>query len=267
MAKIGKHKISVESSIDYREKIGVEVEINVSKEGDFYFSLNEDQMKMLLDKGVDFSKTYNKRTKKLGTFYAKSLDELKNNFKKILEEAISGEILEDRNVILYDIKTYCSYCVSEGIPVPNGYYIKEDEKNDNGYADWHEGTDRSEGSSFGFNAYAQVYHKQVIKFKSGKVKTFFWSMNYDQSKQLGEYGKRLNHFGLKAFDIRDAYSDDGHSMWSMNGKIEIDYTEENAKFFHDILVGICKLNEQIKNFIKKPELLQQIIDSQMKFLQ
>lgn len=265
MAKLGKHTISVENSIDYREKIGIEVEINVSKDGEFYFSLSDDQVNMLLDKGVDLSKTFNKRTKKIGTFYAKSLAELKKNFQTILEEAISGEIIEDKNVILYNVTTHCSYCLSEGLPVPNGYYLKKEELRDGNYADWHEGTVKNEGGSFGFSAYAQVYHKQIIKFKSGKDKTFYWAMNHEQLEQLGEYGKRLNHFSLKAFDIRDAYGN-GNS-WNMNGKLEIDYTEENAKFFHDILVGICKLNEQIKNFVKKPELLQQIINSQIKFLQ
>jgi len=267
MAKLGKHKISVRSSVDYNEQIGVEVEINVSKNGDFYFTLNDEQQKMLLDYGIDMSGTINKRTGKPGTFYATSLAELKKNFEAILEEAVSGEILEDRNVILYQIKTFCSYCMSEGIPVPNGYYVKDEELKD-GCANWHEGTERAEGESWGFRVYAQVYHKQVIKFKSGKVKTFYWVINYDDSKKLGEYGMRLNHFGLKAFDILDAYKEGNKwGAFSMNGKREIDYTEQNAKFFHDILIAICKMNEQIKDFIKDPDKLQFVINSQIKLLQ
>ena len=265
MAKLGKHRISVENSIDYKERIGVDVEINVSKDGEFYFSLDDDQKQMLLDHGVNLSSTYNKRTHKTGTFYANSLAELKKNFKAILEEAVSGEILEDKHVILYQITTRCSYCVSEGVPVPNGTYIKDDEKIDGCYAQWQEGTERCEGANFGFSIFAQVYHKQVFKFKSGAIKTFYWFMNHEQSEKLGEYGKRLNDFSLKAFDIRDAYSN--NSNYQMNGKLEIDYTEDNTKFFYNLLISICKLNEQIKDFIKEPKLLQQIINQQVKLLQ
>ena len=50
MAKLGKRKISVSSSIDHTQRLGFEVEVNVSKDGQFYFSLDADQMKTLLDR-------------------------------------------------------------------------------------------------------------------------------------------------------------------------------------------------------------------------
>jgi hypothetical protein len=265
MAKLGKRKISVSSSIDHTQRLGFEVEVNVSKDGQFYFSLDADQMKTLLDYGVDLSNTFNRHTKKLGTFYADTLEKLEKNFQNLLEEAISGEIIEDKFVILYRIRTACSYCMGGGIPVPNGYYVPKEESPGNGYANWIEGTDKGEGA-FGFNVYAQVYHKQIIRFKSGQEKLFYWFVNYQKIEKLGEYGKRLNAFTLKAFDIRDANKNNWDGF-GMDGRKEIAYTEENAKFFCDLLTAICKMNEQIKGFIKEPELLQQIINQQVKLLQ
>ena len=96
MAKLGKRNISVSSSIDHTQKLGFEVEVNVSKDGQFYFSLDADQMKRLLDYGVDLSNTFNRHTKKLGTFYADTLEKLEKNFRNLLEEAVSGEIIEDK---------------------------------------------------------------------------------------------------------------------------------------------------------------------------
>ena len=265
MAKLGKHKISAENPADRTEGLGVEVEINVSKDGEFYFTLNEEQVELLQKHGVDLKDALNRRTHKVGTFYAKSLDELKDNFKKLLEEAVSGQILEDRNVILYEIRTFCAYCMSEGVPVPNGYYVKDDEKED-GYAKWYKGTDESDGS-WGLTVYAQIYRKQVIKFKSGNVKTFFWAISYNDSKKLGEYGTRLNHLSLKATSIRDAHNDSRWGSFNMGIKKEMDYTEENAKFFYDLLLNICKLNERIKDLAQEPEKLQQVISSQTRLLQ
>ena len=265
MAKLGKRKISVTSSVDHTQKLGFEVEVNVSKEGQFYFSLDANQVKTLLDYGVDLSNTFNKHTKKLGTFYADTLEKLEKNFQKLLEEAISGEVTEDKFVILYNIRTACNYCMGGGVPVPNGLYVPKEEQPGDGYANWIEGTDKGEGA-FGFNVYAQVYHKQIIRFRSGQEKIFYWSVNYQKAKELGEYGQRLNAFSLRAFDIRDAEKD-GWGGVNMDGKKEIAYTEENAKFFCDLLTAICKMNEQIKGFIKEPELLQKVIDSQVKLLQ
>ena len=264
MAKLGKRRISVSSDIDHTQRLGFDVEINVSKDGKFYFSLDSDQQKTLLDYGVDLSRNINRHTHKIGTFYADTLEKLEKDFRCLLEEAISGEVIEDKFVILYRIRTACNYCMGGGVPVPNGYYVPQEERLEGNFVNWIEGTDKGEGS-FGFNVYAQVYHKQIIRFKSGQEKTFYWFVNYAKIDKLGEYGKRLNAFTLAAFDIRDA-GKNGWDNYGMDGKKEIAYTEENAKFFCDILTAICKMNEQIKGFIKEPDLLQKVIDSQTQLL-
>jgi hypothetical protein len=143
-----------------------DIEINVSKDGKFYFSLGSDQQKILLDYGVDLSRNINRHTHKIGTFYADTLEKLEKDFRCLLEEAISGEVIEDKFVILYRIRTACNYCMGGGVPVPNGYYVPQEERLEGNFVNWIEGTDKGEGS-FGFNVYAQVYHKQIIRFKSG----------------------------------------------------------------------------------------------------
>lgn len=131
------------------------------------------------------------------------------------------------------------------------------------YVNWIEGTDKGE-NGFGFKAYDKIYKKQVLRFKSGIEKTFFYVVRYEQKKELGEYGKKLSDIILPAQDIRDAYREP--LSWPMGQKKEIAYTEENAKFFYDVLIAVCRMNERIKGFIKEPEKLQQLINSQVKLL-
>lgn len=264
MAKLGKREIVVSNEFDPTVKFRFEVEINVSKGGDFYFILNEEQKEQLLDRGVNLSHTRNRKTHEVGTFYSNTLEKLISDFEGLIKEAVSCEVIEDSFVILYYINTGCTYCLAKGEPVPNGYYVPSEERIDNQYVNWIEGTTKGE-NGFGFNAYAKIYNKKVLRFKNGQEKTFFYVVRHEQIDKLGEYGKKLSDFILPAQDIRDAYREPSH--WSMGQKKEIAYTEENARFFYDILIAVCRMNEQIKGFVKDPEKLQMIINSQIKLLQ
>lgn len=263
MAKLGKREIIVENKIDPTIKFRFEVEINVSKNGEFYFTLDEEQKECLLNSGVNLNNTVNHKTKKIGTFYSDTLEKLISDFEELLQDAVSAEVIEDKFVILYYISTGCTYCLANGEPVPNGYYVPIEERIDGQYVNWIEGTDKGE-NGFGFKAYAKIYKKQVLRFKSGIEKTFFYVVRYEQKEELGEYGKKLSDIILPAQDIRDAYREPLN--WSMGQKKEIAYTEENAKFFYDVLIAVCRMNERIKGFIKEPEKLQQLINSQVKLL-
>lgn len=260
MAKLGKREIVVENEIDPTIKFRFEVEINVSKKGEFYFTLNDEQKESLLNSGVNLNNTVNHKTKKIGTFYSDTLEKLISNFEELLQDAVSAEVIEDKFVILYYIKTECTYCLASGEPVPNGYYVPIEERIDRQYVNWVEGTTTGE-HGFGFSAYAMIYKKQVLRFKSGQEKTFFYVIRNEQKKELGDYGKKLSDFIIPAQDIRDAYNN-----WSMGEKKEIAYTEENAKFFYEVLIAVCRMNEKIKGFINEPEKLQMLINSQVKLL-
>lgn len=264
MAKLGKREIVVENKIDPTIKFRFEVEINVSKKGEFYFTLSDEQKETLLNSGVNLNDTVNHKTKKIGTFYSDTLEKLLSEFEEILKEAVSAEVIEDKFVILYYIKTGCKYCLASGEPVPNGYYVPIEETIDGKYVNWVEGTINGE-DGFGFSAYAKIYKKQVLRFKSGQAKTFFYVIRHEQKKELGDYGKKLSDFIIPGQDIRDAYRKPHN--WSMGEKKEIAYTEENAKFFYEVLIAVCRMNEQIKGFIKEPEKLQMLINSQVKLIQ
>ena len=259
MAKLGKRELVVENKIDSTIKFRFEVEINVSKKGEFYFTLNDKQKETLLNSGVNLNNTINHKTKQIGT-----LDKLLYEFKEILKEAVSAEVIEDKFVILYSIETGCIYCLASGEPVPNGYYVPIEERKDGPDYNWVEGTTKG-SNGFGFSAYAKIYKKQVLRFKSGQEKTFFYVIRHNQKEELGDYGKKLSDLILPAQDIRDAYSKTNN--WAMGKKKEIAYTEENAKFFYEVLIAVCRMNEQIKGFIKEPEKLQMLINSRVKLLQ
>lgn len=261
MAKLGKRNIKVHNPVDWNQSISVDIDVMVSKDGEFYFTVSQDDIDMLENYGVDFSNSYNKRTHKKGTFYGSELNKLVNDFKQMLEVAVSGETLVDEYVILYFINTGCTYYLANNQIFPNGTYTKEEGK-------WIDGDKKMSSdsrSSFGFNVYAQIYRKQVIRFHNGKEKKFYFRVSFEQKqKNLGEYGRMLNDFSLQAFDIKDA--DRGPIGWNMGDKKEMAYTEENAKFFYNLLIAICKINEQVKNFVNEPELLQEIIHKQVKLL-
>ncbi len=265
MPKLGKREIVVRNEIDYTQNLSFEVEINVSKGGEFYFTLTEEQKERLTKMGVDLSKSANRRTNKLGTFYDTSLDKLIGSFRELVADAVAADIIEDKCVIIYKISTACSYTISEGVPVPNGCYLKKEEKDKNGYCKWYSGEDDGR-ESFGFHIYARIYKKQVLKFRSGQEKTFYWVLKDNEEKErLGEYGKMLNSFILNAANIKDP-SVNSFLRYSMNGRFVIDYNEPNAKFFYDLLISVCKLNEQIKDFVKEPEKMQALINSSNKLL-
>lgn len=42
---------------------------------------------------------------------------------------------------------------------------------------------------------------------------------------------------------------------------------QEKTFFYEVLIAVCRMNEQIKGFIKEPEKLHMLINSQVKLLQ
>lgn len=74
--------------------------------------------------------------------------------------------------------------MASGEPVPNGYYVPIEERIDRQYVNWVEGTTKGE-NGFGFSAYAKIYKKQVLRFKSGQEKTFFYVIRHEQKEELG----------------------------------------------------------------------------------
>ena len=224
-------------------------QVYVNKEGEFSTTLPLDIVKLFEEASIDLKQ--NHRTKKEGFFVSDTYQGLKNDIEGIIKEYYSKELIESKTVIRYAIQTTCSYCLDpDGNIAPNGqeYWTKTKEYR------WKGGTVKQHAASprpFGFLVYAEAYQRETLKFKSGKIKIEYRNLGEQQLEQ-GTYLHWLNSFASIS-KPRDA------------DVKEIDYTEEAAQFFVELLSSICQLNERIKGFLS-PDEITKIIDSKQKLL-
>ncbi len=106
-----------------------------------------------------------------------------------------------------------------------------------------------------FGIGAQVYQKTTIKRSTGTTIKYdlYWGKggsNFDRKT----YCQRLNSFAI-SFGLSNGYRDDG------SRHNEIPYTEEGARFFFEAMVGLCSLNERVKNFFGDSKGLQLAIEA------
>jgi len=199
----------------------------------------------------------------MGYFNAESLADLQDQVNEIIAEYFSRELTEEKLVIRYIIQTTCAYCLDiDGKVVPNGSpeWVKSNEYMwINGTIDQH----ASQTHPFGINVYAKPQRKEVYKYKSGMVKTEYHNVDtYNDLKKQKD---------IKSVKTKDRpylkFLDDFVAMRKPNGEElkEIDYTEDSAKFFVDMLVSICHINEKIKDMLE-PDKIQHIIDSKQRLL-
>ena len=177
------------------------------------------------------------------------MGELEDKISSVLNEYNSRELIDERTIIQYVIQTTCAYCLDmDGKISPNGskLWTGLDEYQ------WHNGTaqqDATHRHPFGFSVYARAHIKKTYQFKTGKIEVEYEKIHDDGEKTM------LNR--LNAFPSLRPPRD---------GKIEeIDFTEDSAEFFVNLLESVCKLNEKIKDRLD-PKSIKQIIDNKQKLL-
>ena len=115
--------------------------------------------------------------------------------------------------------------------------------------------------------------KRVIKFRGKSLYDKYPKANggFEIPQGAFVYGNLVVDMnGNPQIDIQ-GYIDGNsfhHSLW-VDADTVGQFTglcDKNAKFFYDVLIAVCRMNEQIKGFIKEPEKLQQLINSQVKLL-
>jgi hypothetical protein len=106
-----------------------------------------------------------------------------------------------------------------------------------------------------FGIGAQVYEKTTIKRATGTsiMYDLYWGEDGDHFSRT-TYCQRLNSFMI-SFDLGGRGSNE-HSRHK-----EIPYTEEGARFFFKAMIGLCSLNERVKNFFGDSKSLQLAIES------
>lgn len=245
------------TDIDIREfledgPVGFKTPISVTKEGIFTTTLPKEAVELLDSYGVTLEKN---RIGNPGYFEAKTLDELRRKLHDILKDAVSRELIEDKIVIKYEIRTTCNYVRdADGEAVPNGLWVKDHKNFDKDKAKWIEGTHK--GTSIdkfpqSFSIWAMPYRKQRYAYKSGReyvIYERFRPKEDSRSDSLVDW--------LAAQVNTSPYSSGISARFNPEHYPEVDATEENAQLFVTLIKFVWKANELFSQFIKPENILQ-----------
>ena len=102
-----------------------------------------------------------------------TLEGLRREIEKAVNEAISKELVEDKLVIKYSVTTKCSYAIdTDGEIIPNGCWRKDPVERGKEYGtDWREGNanSRTYGNLPSVSVFARVFHKKTYAYRSGRT--------------------------------------------------------------------------------------------------
>ena len=217
-----------------KEKLKFQYDVNLSSDGLFYTVLPED-IRILAEK---FKIRFDEHRRKKGYIFCKTYDELDIRIKDIIEKITSKHLVSKEIILMYRIKTNCSYCkTKKGDLVPNGYYQEKED----GFYDWRSGTEQSNsfGHPFGFNIYVKPREKLTYKY-------------YDDSTAI-EY-EPLRDEDIKDDKILKWLKDICNiSLNNWDKPKEIIYTPKVGMFFVEALKFIFRFNEQLKLILTKDQ--------------
>jgi len=174
---------------------------------------------------------------------------IKNGLNDYLECDVTYEL-----VILYAYKIDIAYCkTTSGEFFANGTDAEE-----HGGADWHwngtlHATKRAPHYSVGLVAEVA---KKVTYTRASKVTHEYKGPDFENFA-VNTYGERL-----------DSFVGFGTGFWGHDDPDyeEMPYTEEAAKFFYDMLIGMCKFADKIDDFFKEPDNVIKAINKGESFL-
>ncbi len=236
MAKI-RRCLEVRADGDKETILNITVDVDVNSQGFFTTTLKPEDAKLIESYGIELVKN---RAGNPGFFIDRTLDGIISQIREVMRAAVGYNIVAENPVIMYYIDTYCSYCISkEGEICPNGTfeYLHTQDYH------WKTGTIQIDGSTklndFGLKFYARPCMKKEIVYGNGVHK---FQYDYGHEWEKGSYMKWLD-------DVPTMKPMFGHS-----GIKEIEGTEDNAKFFVNLIKSICKLNENIGEFLKQDRL-------------
>lgn len=265
MPLVSREKIAV-GKYDDPNKWVFTCDINVNVDGEFTTTIPQEAADKFLAAGIDLNVNRARRGGRPGFFSASTKQELLDNIGKIVADYTSRELVSKRIVIRYAIQTSCSYSKDpEGNIVPNcGYWWVKTEN-----YKWLGGTvetDASHQLPFGIQIYARVFWREEYRYKSGHVKIEYARIDDMHTLERKDQKNRPNLFwlaGITSIRPPDSFSDEEDS--DDRHIKEIDYDEQVAGFFVEILKYICRVNEAIKDKLE-PETIKKMAHSNLKLL-
>jgi hypothetical protein len=148
----------------------------------------------------------------------------------------------ESDVIAYRIHPQCAYVVAGGQIFQNGSIAQTSTSDPYEWRGSLNGTSHAECYSLGVGA--GVFVKTVDRF-SGSEKIHYARKSFENFSEL--WGARLNSFVGLDFDAGGSAA-------------EIPYTEENARFFHDLIMGLIALIDKTTSYLASPSAVVQAIE-------
>lgn len=251
MGKLKDLQLSVEKD---GERLRFTTPVSVNMDGMFTTTLPKDAVSALEEYGIDLERN---RLGNAGFFQAETLAELENKLKAVAKDALSRELVDEKLVIKYQIRTKANYVVDrDNEIIPNGLWMKGRKPGERLIAEWREGNYAGymDGVTPGISLYARVFMKKTFSYKSGKrVSTYEFYCPKDCRGTSVDWINSLCRIRCEgAFDEKKSLP-------------EVDATEENAALFVELFKFIFKANELLKG-LEKPEAVAEIAASMMKAL-
>lgn len=233
-------EVTAISNDDRDTRIKVKINVTVNSDGLFTTTLSKEDAELIKSYGVELKPN---RTGRAGFFKSDTMADLINQVHNVLKLCVEYKVVSITPVIRYNFKTACSYIMNGNEPVPNGYYVEN-----YSYHEWKEGTIDNRGfdstGCYGVNIYAKPYMKRVVEYGNGKQKIFYDHKEFEKDTYMGILGS----FG-------------GMNEFLQNHLYEMEGTENNAKFFVDMIKSICIFNERLKGLLEN-DMLENLINSQ-----
>lgn len=235
--------------------ITIKFDIYVNQSGEFTTTLHKDIVKQLEDAQI---KLGSNRIGTIGFLSSNTKDGLIEKVKDLAKEYVSRELISEKLVIQYSIETTMSYQLSvDGKVCPNGAF--------GGGTGWRGGTKETDAihmAPYGLKVYVGVLTKKEWKYKSGVVKVTYdkhWGSN--SITETREEAPNLHWIAnLTTISYKEDFGGRGMDI------SEMEYTEQNAKFFVDLVSALCLLNEKILPIIKDKDNLVDFIKSSKKLI-
>jgi hypothetical protein len=251
MARLGKEIIIVRDKKDRSFYMELEFVINVNVDGYFTTTLNESDVKTILNFNVDLYTNGRNRARK-GFFQNKTKEGLLAEIRNVLEKCMSRELIEEKIILRYSFCTVASFGFTmDGKIVPNMGWHKDGKLND--ILHWQNGTIQTHATNphpVGVQMYIKPFFKRTFKYLDDREKIEY----VEFSPFGGDVAKDDQYYLLWLENICSTKPPE-------NGKIqEMDYSEDRAKFFVNMFKSLCKLAHTIAGFTE-PENLTKLIES------
>lgn len=263
LEKMGKYKTeSFNMESEAGETFHKKIDFFISASAEFYFKADEalyENCCLLIKERKDF-KCYSGKN---SNFYSKEYGTLLYLVKEAISLLLKTEKTEEL-IIAYAFKfNGCYYVSASGEIYPNVYLSPDGGRgNPNEYdGRWNKDDDRfgsrfEKPEGYEFAVYAKVKNKitytngTLTKVKYEKPDGFDHICDSEAS-----WGEKLNSFNQMSIP---EYEIDSKTT-------QIPYTEESAKFFYNVLIGICNLNEKLTS-LNDPDILKLAMRSKLSFL-